>query len=73
MARFGDIGIPATAPHNNDEESSGIIEVTDFFDGVAGYDTAANRYFLLDDQAHSSHPDPELVQRGQLLLMKVPK
>ncbi len=72
-ARFGDIGIPATAPHNNDEEASGIFEVTDMFTGVAGYDTAANRYFLLCDQAHSSTPDAELVQRGQMLFMKAPR
>lgn len=73
VARFGDIGVPATAPHNNDEESSGIVEITDLFAGVAGFDTAANRYFILDDQAHSSLADPELVQRGQMLIMKVPK
>ena len=27
-ARFGDIGVPATAPFNNDEESSGIVDVS---------------------------------------------
>jgi hypothetical protein len=73
VARFGDIGIAATAPHNNDEESSGIIDVTHLFAGVAGYDTAANRYFLLCVQAHSNHPDAELVQRGQMDFMKVPR
>lgn len=73
VARFGDIGIPATAPHNNDEESSGIVEVSEMFTGLAGYDTDTYRYFLLGDQAHSSHPDPELVQRGQLLFMRVAK
>ncbi|MEW5757087.1 MAG: hypothetical protein AB1810_12355 [Pseudomonadota bacterium] len=56
-----------------DEESSGIIEVTDLFTGVAGYDTALNRYFLLDVQAHYNLADPELVQGGQLLMMKAPK
>lgn len=55
-----------------DEEASGIIEVTGMFDGVAGYDTSAYRYFLLDDQAHYSLPG-ELVQGGQLLLMAVPR
>jgi hypothetical protein len=73
VARFGDIGIPATAPHNNDEEASGIIEVTSMFQGVAGYDTDTYNYFLLDDQAHSSLADVELVQRGQLLMMRVAK
>jgi hypothetical protein len=65
-----------------DEESSGVIEVTALFQGVAGYDTANNRYFLLDVQAHftinTSTPrgfdNPnELVEGGQLLMMKVPR
>jgi hypothetical protein len=55
-----------------DEESSGIIEVSDLFKGVKGYDTARNRYFLLDVQAH--YPiGGEIVEGGQLLLMKVAK
>lgn len=71
-ARFGDLGVPATAPHNNDEESSGVIEVSRLFAGEKGYDTGRFRYYLLTVQAHSSLTDPELVQRGQLLLMRVP-
>jgi hypothetical protein len=65
-----------------DEESSGIIDVTRFFWGVRGYDTRHNRYFLLDVQAHYpidtanphgfTNPD-ELVEGGQLLLMTVPR
>ncbi len=73
VARFGDLLIPPTAPHTNDEESSGVIEVSDMFSGVAGYDTATYRYFLLDVQAHSVNPDVELVERGQLLMMRVVK
>jgi hypothetical protein len=52
-----------------DEESSGIIEVTSLFDGVAGYDPGNFRYFLLDVQAHYPIAG-ELVEGGQLLLMK---
>jgi hypothetical protein len=65
-----------------DEESSGIIEVTRLFEGVRGYDTGRNRYFLLDVQAHYpidsanphgfTNPD-ELYEGGQLLMMKVPR
>jgi hypothetical protein len=55
-----------------DEESSGVIEVTSLFDGVPGYDTANNRYFLVDVQAHYALPG-ELVQGGQLLMMKAPR
>ena len=65
-----------------DEESSGIIDVTPFFWGVKGFDSWHNRYFLLDVQAHflidSAHPNgftnpDELVEGGQLLLMTVPR
>lgn len=56
-----------------DEESSGIIEVTDLFEGVKGYDTEYSRYYLQAVQAHAPLADPELVERGQLLLMKVAK
>jgi hypothetical protein len=55
-----------------DEESSGIIEVTDLFAGTAGYDVEHNRYFLLDVQAHYALGG-ELVEGGQLLLMKAAK
>lgn len=54
-----------------DEESSGIIDVTTLFDGVAGYDTDTYQYFLLDVQAHYALTDPALVEGGQLLLMAV--
>lgn len=54
------------------EESSGIIDVTALFANAPGYDTHKNRYFLLVVQAH--HPMPsEIVSGGQLLLMKVPR
>lgn len=72
-SRFGDVGTPASAPFSQDEESSGIVEVSALFDGVAGYDLNAYRYFLLDVQAHYPIADAELVQGGQLLLMKTPR
>lgn len=54
------------------EESSGIIDVTAHFADVPSYDSHKNRYFLLVVQAH--HPMPgEIVSGGQLLLMKVPR
>ena len=65
--------VPANIPvATNDEESSGIIDVTGLFNGVEGYDTAANRYFLFDVQAHYAIPG-ELVEGGQLLMMTVPR
>lgn len=73
VSRFGDTATVATAPFNKDEESSGITEVTELFKDVEGYDVGANRYFLLDVQAHYGIADPELVQGGQLLMMKAPR
>jgi Alkaline phosphatase PhoX len=56
-SRFGDIGLAATAPYNQDEESSGIISVEDIL---------GDGWYLLDVQAHHSLGG-ELVEGGQLL------
>lgn len=45
-----------------DEESSGIIDAKD---------TLGSGWFLFDAQVHKSNPDPELVQEGQLLALRV--
>jgi len=57
--RFGDIGLAAIAPYNQDEESSGIIPMEDILG--AGW-------YLLDVQAHYGIAG-ELVEGGQLLAM----
>ena len=64
-ARFGDLvgstTTPATLPFNNDEESSGIIDMSDIL---------GPGMFLLDDQAHYTTGLAnltEVVQGGQLL------
>jgi hypothetical protein len=44
--------IDGTESKQSDEESSGIVEVTEMFNKVEGYDTDNFRYFLLDVQAH---------------------
>ncbi|MEY5049049.1 MAG: putative phytase [Bacteroidota bacterium] len=56
-ARYGDIGIAATAPFNQDEESSGIIDMEEIL-GPGN--------FLFVDQNHYSIPG-ELVEGGQML------
>jgi Bacterial protein of unknown function (DUF839) len=61
-ARFGDIGVPALAPFNQDEESSGIIDASKFL---------GKGWYLFDVQAHYSIPG-ELVEGGQLLALYVP-
>jgi hypothetical protein len=47
----------------NDEESSGVIDVGKIL---------GNGYYLIDAQIHKANPDPELVEEGQLLLMRLP-
>jgi Ca2+-binding RTX toxin-like protein len=54
--RFGDIGVAATPPFNNNEESSGIIDAQDIL---------GPGWFLLDTQAHYGISG-ELAAGGQL-------
>ncbi|HEY1308485.1 MAG TPA: hypothetical protein VGF24_33280 [Vicinamibacterales bacterium] len=71
-ARFGDVTFGPTAPFNNDEETSGVIDVS----SILGPDT-----YLVVDQAHYaintanprgfSNPN-ELVEGGQLMLIHAP-
>ncbi len=67
--RFG----PAVAPFTIDEEHSGIIDVTNLFNGVEG--DAANWYvagmkvFMADTQAHYAIGTGGLVEGGQLQLL----
>lgn len=72
--RWGELavngGTPgATAPHNNNKEISGVIDVTDLFPHAAD-----ERVLLIDVQDHSNNPavaNANTVEGGQLLLMKV--
>ena len=64
---------PGISDFTQDEESSGVIDVSSMFEGAPGYDTENFRYLLLDVEAHTPVADPELVERGQLLMMKVAK
>ena len=47
----------------NDEESSGVIDMS----GILG-----SGWYLADVQAHRANPDPELVEEGQFLAIKIP-
>jgi Bacterial protein of unknown function (DUF839) len=71
VARFGDLDKLPAAPFNNDEESSGVIDLTDLFKDASWFDaTFARRVLLADVQAHYSEGIPlDLVQGGQLLLL----
>jgi hypothetical protein len=57
-ARFGDIGVGATAPYNKDEESSGIIDMEEIL---------GPGEFIFVDQSHSANSNAALVENGQLL------
>ncbi|MEI6029919.1 MAG: SdiA-regulated domain-containing protein [Synechococcaceae cyanobacterium ELA739] len=58
-ARFGDVGVAATSPFNQDEETSGIIDLQDILGPGS---------FAFVDQAHNP-TDPITVEGGQLMLM----
>jgi len=69
VARFGNESTAATSPFSQDEEASGVIEVTSMLG------TATTRAFLLDTQAHysfgasGSADRTEIVEGGQLQVM----
>jgi hypothetical protein len=55
-----------------DEESSGIIEVTQLVKAASWF-KRGRRYYLGVMQAHYPHPDPELVEGGQFFIMQSSK
>ena len=74
VARFGDLSVSATSPFSSDEESSGIIDVTELFKKEDDYDTKNYHYFLLNVEAHKTgapYNTQEIVEGGQLLLMSI--
>jgi hypothetical protein len=54
---------PTPEPFTQEEESSGVIDVSDIL---------GEGWYLLDVQAHYANSDPDLVQGGQLLAMHIP-
>ena len=56
----------------DDEESSGVIEVTDLLTKASRRYADGRRYYLLNVQAHYA-TDAELVEGGQLVLLASPK
>ena len=64
-ARFGRVGLAATAPYTWDEESSGVIDVSK----ILGYQS-----WILVTQAHYTSGIPTYaVEGGQLMLLTVPE
>ena len=68
---IGPFALPTPSPFNQDEENSGIIEVTDIVRSANSYEKG-RRYFLADTQAHYPIPG-ELFEGGQLYLIASPK
>src|SRR5262245_44804376 len=70
-ARFGNVGVPATAPFNQDEESSGVIDVSSIF-GPGTYLVDVQAHYPINAANPNGFSNPnELVEGGQLLLMQV--
>jgi len=57
-ARFGDIGVAATAPFNQDEETSGVIDASCIL---------GEGWHLIVDQAHYTSVPTAIAEGGQLL------
>ena len=69
-SRFGDLGVSPTSPYSNDEESSGVIDVTSFFVSDPN-ERRYNQYYLVTDQAHYTNGiTTAQVEGGQLLLIQ---
>ena len=62
-SRFGNVGVPATAPFNQDEENSGVIDARE---------TLGLGWFIATSQAHYGLPSP-LVEGGQLYAFFAPE
>jgi 2',3'-cyclic-nucleotide 2'-phosphodiesterase (5'-nucleotidase family)/sugar lactone lactonase YvrE len=69
-------GTAATNPNfiTNDEESSGIVDISSYLTGVSGYDTTKFSYFLIADQIHKAVANPtSQVEMGELSVMATAK
>lgn len=71
VARFGDVGVPATAPYNNDEEMSGIIDITSIMSGsVKHKGNPGEAWYITSDQAHyTTGITASQVEGGQLVIV----
>ncbi len=74
-ARFGDrvngVSTPPTAPFNQDEETSGVIDITDLMAGSSLHQgNSAEAWYISSDQAHyTSGITAAQVEGGQLFIL----
>jgi 2',3'-cyclic-nucleotide 2'-phosphodiesterase (5'-nucleotidase family) len=69
-------GSSASNPNfiTNDEESSGIVEISSYLSDISGYDTSKYSYFLIADQIHKAVASPSSqVEIGELSMMTTAK
>ncbi len=71
VARFGEVGIAATLPFNNDEETSGIIDITSIMSGSTQHKgNPLEAWYISSDQAHyTTGITTSQVEGGQLFVM----
>jgi hypothetical protein len=70
VARFGDVNLPATAPFNQDEETSGIVDVSSIL-GAETYLFVTQAHYLINATTPNGFSNPdELVEGGQLMLLR---
>jgi len=71
---FGGTAATNTNFITNDEESSGIVDISSYLTGVSGYDTSKYSYFLIADQIHKAVSSPtSQVELGELSVMVTAK
>jgi hypothetical protein len=79
-ARFGDVGIPATLPFNQDEETSGILDVSSIL-GPGAYLMVDQAHYLINGTLVNGLPvnnfekfqnPDELVEGGELMFVRAP-
>ncbi len=76
ISRFGQVGVPATAPYTNDEEASGIIDITPTMaSGALHKGNPREAWYISVDQAHytaatsGSTITTAQVEGGQLFML----
>jgi hypothetical protein len=53
VTRFGDVGVAATSPYNNDEEMSGILDITSIMaDSTRNIGNPDESWYICTDQSH---------------------
>jgi len=71
VARFGEVTVPATAPFNNDEETSGVIDLTPIMSGSLKHvGNPRESWYISSDQAHyTSGITTAQAEGGQLFML----